>query len=281
MGSWWDRRLFLIARHVVRRYFQDEIGRLAAALTYYLLFSFFPLLLFVSGILSYSHFSPSLLREELGSLLPNPVLELFASYLQHVSELPSLELLVLSIPFTCYFPVRAVHFLMRAVRKAYRMGGKESPLRHYSKVVLFTLVLMGSLIVTLFLLTLGRPVMDYFAQLLSIPSAFLVLWRSLRFLGLGLLLFLVLCLLYRLSAPSKVPLRYTMPGALGALIAWMSISIGFSYYVENLAHYSVLYGSIGAIVILLLWLYFSATTLLLGAELNQIILQLRRGDYFL
>ncbi len=277
---WDEKRIVIFVRLLIQRYFHDEIGRAAAALTYYLLFSFFPLIIFVSGILSYSSLSPALIADELENLLPAVVIDLFAAYLQHINEAQSLQIVLFGLIFSFYFPMRAVSFIMRSVNRAYRIKEKEPVFRHYVSVFLYTLVVMGTFLSALFLLTFGSSLMTHFATSFRISPGFIRVWSSLRFLVLGLLLFLVLCLLYRLSARSLAPMRYNMPGALAALVSWMAISLGFSYYVENMANYSLLYGSIGAIIVLLLWLYFSAVTILMGAEFNHVLLMMRRGEYF-
>ena len=66
--------------------------------------------------------------------------------------------------------------------------------------------------------------------------------------------------------------KYVFPGAFVSLLSWLAFSIGFAYYVDNMANYSVVYGSIGAIIILLMWFYFSAITILMGAECNHALL---------
>ena len=60
-----------------------------------------------------------------------------------------------------------------------------------------------------------------------------------------------------------------LPGALAALVSWLAFSAGFSFYVENIANYSVLYGALGGVVVLLLWLYATGMVFVLGAELNH------------
>ncbi len=64
-----------------------------------------------------------------------------------------------------------------------------------------------------------------------------------------------------------------MPGIAAALTSWMIVSIGFSFYVENFANYSIIYGTLGAVIVLLIWLYMTAAILILGAELNVALLK--------
>ena len=62
-----------------------------------------------------------------------------------------------------------------------------------------------------------------------------------------------------------------------SLAAWMTLSIGFSFYVENLSSYSVIYGTLGAVIVLMIWLYLTATILIMGAELNAALRTARTG----
>lgn len=72
--------------------------------------------------------------------------------------------------------------------------------------------------------------------------------------------------------------RNIWPGTLAALGAWLALSWLYAWYVENIAHYSLLYGSIGTIIVLLIWLNMSAMTLIMGAELNGTLISLRKDQ---
>lgn len=89
-------------------------------------------------------------------------------------------------------------------------------------------------------------------------------------MAVALLMFVLVTVLYMLALGRRCPLREVAPGVAVSLTAWMLLSLAFSYYVENLAHYTQLYGSIATIVVVLLWLYMSGTVLILGGELNAV-----------
>jgi len=81
-------------------------------------------------------------------------------------------------------------------------------------------------------------------------------------------MFVAIATLYFLAIDGKRPVRKVLPGIFLSMVSWMVLSIGFSVYVENFANYSIIYGAMGAVMILLIWLYLSANILLLGAEFN-------------
>jgi len=67
-----------------------------------------------------------------------------------------------------------------------------------------------------------------------------------------------------------------VPGTLMALIFWMALSAGYSFYVEHISNYSLIYGALGAVIVLLIWLYLTAVVLIMGAEVNDLLLERRR-----
>ena len=78
----------------------------------------------------------------------------------------------------------------------------------------------------------------------------------------------ILTSLYVFSLERKQPLRYVLPGIFVSLILWLIVSLVFSFYVENFANYSLLYGTLGTVIIAMIWLYLPAMVLLLGLEFN-------------
>lgn len=87
-----------------------------------------------------------------------------------------------------------------------------------------------------------------------------------------------LMLMYSLLPPVRVKWREALPGAGVSLVGWVVLTRCFSYYVDHMGRYSLLYGSIGAIIVLMLWLYMTSTTLVLGGVLNHILVQGRQRE---
>ena len=79
-----------------------------------------------------------------------------------------------------------------------------------------------------------------------------------------------------MAQDGRQPWRNIWPGTLAALTAWMAVSWLYAFYVDNIANYSLLYGSIGTVVVLMIWLYMSSVVLIMGAELNGTIMSLRK-----
>jgi membrane protein len=266
------RGVYLMAR----RYLGHNVSIQSAALAFYLLFTIFPLLIFFSALLGLLHLDVTAILADLGRLLPAEVVELVGLYLSYVGANPSLRLLVFGLFFSIYFPMRATNTLMRAVRTAYHLGPPRSAVRHLLRTLLFTLLLIVTITLMLVFLTVGNLLLGWAVEVLGLSASAARLWARLRFPAVIALMYLALYSLYALSQDTRQPPRNIFPGVLAALAGWLLLSLCYSYYVENFASYATLYGSIGAVVVLMVWLSLSATVLILGAELNGTLISLRK-----
>ena len=257
------------------RYQRHDVAQQSAALAYYLLFTLFPLLIFVSSLLGLLEIQAQDALELLATVLPDAVVDLCGTYLAYVSETASGTLLWFSLVFSIYFPMRAANCLMRSVRRAYGLKRPAHLVRHYLRVLLFTAVLISVVVVSLLLMTFGQRLLLYLAGRVPFMVGVIRFWHYLRFVLLALLLFATLGSLYALAQDQRQSAGAILPGVVCALAGWMLVSVGFSFYVENFAHYSVIYGTLGAVVVLMIWLFLSSVTLIMGAECNGALLGLK------
>ena len=252
----------------MNRYYAHDVARDSAALTYYLLFAIFPLLVFFSTLVGLMHLDIEGLLDSMSRILPEQVLGIVGSYLEYVSTSPSRQLLVFSLIFSIWFPMRSTSCLMHSVRKAYGMLQPPGLVGGTLRNLAFTLWLIVTIAASIVLTTVGRRALKFVSGLVRISAGFIDLWGTLRFVALGVIMLLVLVPLNMLARGNRCPLREVVPGVLLSMVAWLALSAAFSYYVENVAHYSELYGSIATIVVVLLWLYMTGQVLIMGAEYN-------------
>lgn len=261
---------------MTQRYLRHNVGSQSAALAFYLLFMIFPLLIFVSALLGLLQLDVAAILNALGDFLPTEVVSIVGMYLNYVGADPSPQLLLFGLFFSIYFPMRATNTLMRAVRTAYHLGPPRGAVRHVVKSLLYTVVLIVTITVTLALMTVGDRLLLYAVENFHLPAFLAELWARLRFPVSAVAGYFALFFLYALAQDVRQPWRNIWPGTLSALAAWLALSWLYAFYVDNIAHYSLLYGSIGAVIVLLIWLYMSAATLILGAELNGTLISLRK-----
>ena len=263
---------------LIRRWFDHHVARDSAALTYYLLFAIFPLLIFLNNLVGLLSYDLDALLAMLARVIPRDVVDLLGQYLVYVSRVSSRTLLWFSAVFTIYFPFRAANALFLSVRKAYGAGLPTGFVRYQLRVLLFTLLLIVAIFFTVFASTIGNRVLDFVSRYIYLNDLSIRLWSRLRFVFIGAVMFAVIALLYALALDKHPAKRGIWPGVLTALVAWIVVSMLYSLYVERAANYSVIYGSIGTIIVLLLWLYLTAALLIMGAEFNSVLLSLRKTE---
>ena len=257
-----------LAGDMIRRYYVHDVARDSAALTYYLLFAIFPLLIFVSTLLGVLELDIASITAVLTPILPSDVVDIIRTYLEYVAANQSRQLLWFSLIFSIWFPMRSTGCLMHSLRKAFGRSAPENILLGQLRTLLFTIWMIFVIGLTLTLVVVGRRALYFLSGFLPLSETFISVWGYLRFIILGLVMAISLGILYQLALGQRRPLREVLPGVGSSLAAWLLLSMAFSYYVENVARYAQLYGSIATIVVVLLWLYMSGQVLILGAELS-------------
>jgi len=261
-------------------FYEHNVGKNAAALAYYLLFSLFPLLIFITNLVGLLDLDVHSITGALQQILPGDIIGIIEAYLDYISNTSSHTLLWFSLVFSIWFPLRAAQGLMDDVRRAYHLGTPKRPVAYIIKQVIYTVVFLVVIVLTLLLSIMGQRVLSFIGSLIvGSPSqtsdSLLTLWQYLRFLPIALLMVVAIGTLYSAALDKRPKVKTVLPGIIFALFGWMILSIGFSFYIENFAHYSLIYGTLGAVIILLTWLYMTAVILILGAELNAILSDLK------
>lgn len=265
-----------LAGDMIRRYYVHDVARDSAALTYYLLFAIFPLLIFVSTLLGVLELDIASITAVLAPILPSDVVDIIRTYLEYVAANQSRQLLWFSLVFSIWFPMRSTGCLMHSLRKAFGRSAPENILLCQLRTLLFTIWMIFVIGLTLALVVVGRRALYFLSGFLPLSETFISVWGYLRFIILGLVMAISLGILYQLALGQRRPLREVLPGVGSSLAAWLLLSMAFSYYVENMARYAQLYGSIATIVVVLLWLYMSGQVLILGAELSASLIHRKK-----
>ncbi len=250
---------------------EDYLGLVAAGIAFYFLMGSFPAMaaaISLYGIFSDPHFVSDQINL-LSQFLPKDALDIFARQATSLVDAGSGTLgvgFIVSVVFTIYSATKGVGALIKGLNIAYnekeRRGFFELSLTGF----VLTFVLMVYLLMALSLIA-GLPVLFKFIHLPEITST---IYLHLRW---PLLLFTALIgleILYFYGPSHTKPRRwYWMSiGSVAATLMWLAISYGFSTFVTHFGKFNETYGSISAIIILLLWFWLSALTILIGAEIN-------------
>ncbi|MBQ9742752.1 MAG: YihY/virulence factor BrkB family protein [Ruminococcus sp.] len=264
----------ILCKTIIQNYFKHRINRSAAALAYYLLFAFFPLLIFITNLLGVLDLDIHNITWVLQQILPADTIEIVKNFLDYIVNVSNRTLMWIALTMTIWFTTLASQGLMDAVRQAHNLERPARPVMYTIKQILFTVILLFVIALTLILSFVGENVIIFIINLIPnhifhITEDHINLWHYLRFVPIALLMFLGIGTLYGISLDHKPKVKSLLPGTFFSLILWLMLSMGFSFYVENFGNYSFVYGALGAVIVLLVWLYMSAIILILGAELNS------------
>ncbi len=273
MMKWLRKDTFgaFILRNSIRRYTKHSIAQTGGQLAYFFVLSIFPFIMFVNALIGVLHIPESSIYEWLTPFLPIQVVDIVASYSTYLQQLPHTSLLWFGLVIGLFSASAAVMSLIDAINKAYRIRKQRNIIHNFIISVSFMLLLGITIPLTIVLMSLGREFMGWVNIKLGIEFIPVRLWNLLR-LGFILLNLLgVVALIYYVIPNKKLRFVSILPGTVLSVLSCFILSYFFSIYVQHSTRISIIYGSIGAIIILMMWLYFIGIILLLGAELNAMI----------
>lgn len=256
---------------MVHRYFGHGVGRAAAGLAYYFLLAVFPMLIFINTVIGMLHLDVMRIAQELEFVVPDQVLAIITDYIEYISRLSPSLLLYAGGVLAVWALSRCFSSLLKALSLAYRTESRPGFLGVFVSAVM-SIVLMVSIIVLVAVLMISQTLFNVIASRLHMPAVLVSLWDLLRITVLPLYAFLVLSCFYHVASRGRYPFSRAFPGALFFCVTWLAMSMGLSYYINNMTRYSLLYGSLGAVMLMLLWLYLTAVMLILGGELNHTLI---------
>ncbi|WP_409366942.1 YihY/virulence factor BrkB family protein [Lysinibacillus sp. 38-6] len=246
-----------------------EISALGAQLAYFFLLSFFPLLIFLVTLLPYLNLETTQVYSFLVNYMPDEVYRLMESTLNEVLTNRNSSLLSIGVLGTIWSASKGINALIRALNKAYDTESRVGFIDRGLSLV-FTIALVIVIAVALLLPVFGQQIGHFLFSIVNIEDEFESLWRNIRWSMPPLLIFLVLMAIYWLvpNTSPRLKIMGVWPGAIFSTLAWLVVTYGFSFYISNFGNYSATYGSIGGVIILMLWLYFTGMIIIFGGVLN-------------
>lgn len=260
-----------IIKILIKKFKEDEVTALGAQMTFYLILSFFPFLIFLITLLSYTPIASNEVVSNLSNLLPNSTYNMINSIIQEVITTRSTALLSIGMIATLWTASSGVAALIKGINKAYNQKENRGFLKLRSYALVFTLALTLVILLAFIMLIFGEFIGHYIFGLIGLTGLFESIWDLIRFI-IPIVVILFIFIFFYVYAPNK-PLSFSevLPGAIFTTVGWLIISLSFSFYVNNFGRFARMYGSIGGIIALLVWLYISSLVILIGGELNAVL----------
>lgn len=257
-------------KKLIERVIQVRAFELSAQMAFYFLLSLFPFLIFVMTLLPMLGFDGKELVELVRPYVPEEAMKIIDDNIETIFATKKKGMLSFSIVLTIWSASNAINGIVRALNHAYEIKETRSFFVSRMLAILLTLGMIVVIIVALLLPVFGKLIGNFIYFHLNLSEDFLVLWETFRWLISFCVIAFVITGLYYIGPNKRLKFREVILGGLLAAVGWLLTSYGFSYYVSNFGNYSATYGSLGGVIVLMLWFYFSAFVLLLGGIFNVV-----------
>lgn len=259
-----------LAVRVYRQINADDVWNYAAQLAFYFLFAIFPFFIFLTALLAYVPIPDLMgqLMEVLGDIVPEQVLAIIEKNLAQLLAEPRGGLLSFGILLSLWLASSAFAAITNSLNRAYGVSESRPFWKVRGMAIVLTVGLAVMIIVSMALLIFGPELGGFVAERLGVGGAFDLAWNLIRWPVIVALMILGAALIYYFAPDVEQAWRWITPGSVFAVLAWIPVSLLFGLYVEHFGDYNRTYGSIGAIIMLLSWMYLSGFFLLVGGEIN-------------
>ena len=263
-----------LGRRVWQQMSDDDVFGRAAQLSYYFLLALFPLLLFLMTLLGLFADAGSDLRQSLlgylGQVMPGSATELVQKTLDEVSNSAGGGKLSFGVLAALWAASNGMGAISESLNAAYNV--KES--RPWWKVRLTTVgltIALAILIISALALTLyGHRIADAVAASYGLSEVFTLTWKILQWPLILLFILVSFNLIYYFGPDLKEQdWKWVTPGAVIGVLLWLIVSFAFRIYLYFFNSYSATYGSLGALIIMMLWFYLTGAAILIGGEINS------------
>lgn len=256
---------------LIKRFKDDDVTAWASKLSYYILLSTFPFLLFIMQLLSYTSIGTVQVLTQFKDIVPDEILSLLQIIINEIQNNKNNTVLSVSIIATIWAASKGIMAIISSLNKAYREEETRSYFFVRGMAYIYTIAFAFIIVINFALIVFGNKILSIIFSYIYLPTALEGILNLIRILFSMVLLFFFFILLYNATPNKKISFSEVVPGSIFSTIGWLSMSFIFSFYVNNLGgNFSYTYGSLAGIIIVLIWLYLCSIILIMGGELNAI-----------
>ena len=270
--------IWRVINGVFRRIGQDRVLEWAAQFSFYLMLALFPFLALLTNVAAQTRLFGVDMLAQLADILPAAAFDVVMGVVRDITATQKPGVLSVSMIVALWASSTGVFALSKGLNMAHRAKETRNPWVVRGWCLLFILLIVLSIFTEVLLILFGDYILEKMATLFHVSTPFLLIGQMLRVVLPVGVVFFTLSLMYRLIPAHRLRLRQVMPGALFSTVSWLGTSWLFSLYVSRFANYSRFYGSLGGVIILMIWIYLSSITLLMGSEVNALLERIAKAE---
>lgn len=258
-------------KRVGRKVMDNDCFGLAGQMAYFVLFSLFPFLMFLTALTGLVVDDPqsalNTLTGRMQAFLPGDTVALLERYIDRTLRGAGAGILFIGIFAALWSGSAAAYALIKAANLAYEVQ-ETRPLWKVQGICVLMVLLFALLIGALSLAVFSPETGGLLQRLTGFPDFFLSFWNILRWVVAFVAVTLVHDVFYYVAPNVDLPFKWVTPGGLTATFLILIASVALSFYVGNLGRYDQLYGQLGTVIVLMLWIYLTGFMVILGLEIN-------------
>ncbi len=262
-------------KNIITSTIKDDCVVMAASMAFNLILTLFPFLVAVTAIFGLLGTEQTIDQIVLSikSIAPSEALVIVEKVLRETFNSSSRGILTVSFLIGIVFASNAINVLMKLLNKAYGVPETRSVWRIRALTLWVIILFILAVFLIANLIIMGQVILAFLDHFLGIHETVITAINFARWPVTFLMLFIIGFIIYyfipNISAGFKNRLLSSLPGTLFFTLAWLTMSRLFGLYVENFAQFNKVYGTFGAVIILLLWLYYTSLVILIGGEVNS------------
>jgi len=278
--GWGGGRLWRIVRFAWNGIFVHESMGSAAQIAYYLLFATFPFLLALASLLAFLPVSDLMDRvlRLLAEIMPPAAVDLMRNSVERLVTRHRSGLFSIGLIVAVWAGSNAVDAFMQGLNRVHGVREHRAFWKTRGIAILLAVGVSSFAVLGLLALWFGAQVSHWWAARGGLGPLPVQVWDAARWPLVLIFMIVAVDQLYFVGPATRERWRWVTPGAVIAVLGWVAASLGFSAYVRHFGSYNATYGSIGAVIILLTWMYLTAFLVLLGAEINVAVRETKLAD---
>lgn len=248
---------------------KDQIGIYSAQASFFMILSIFPIIMLLLNIIGHTTLPASLIPTLINHYVPSTIQPFISQIVTELQVASSGTIISITAVLALWSASKGALAMIYGTRKILDYPKKTNYFALRFLSIIYIIVLIIAMVLALVLLVFGNRIFDYFVGLYPVLENLTVIYTFGRYAIVMLFLSLFFLSLYKLGAAPRYKYGDLLPGAMFASLGWMIFSYLFSIYIDNFSNFSYMYGSIAAIIIIMLWLYFCMYIMFIGAEINE------------
>ena len=261
---------------LIKKIFKDDIIGNGAQLAYFLMLAFIPFLIFLITLIGKSRISSDDLLMFLSTIMPKTSFELIKTTIGTIIDTQRSDVMWGSIILAIWVSSSGFGAVIKGLNMSYEVQETRSYLLRKFLSIVYTLLLAWTIAMTLLLFVFGGVIEKFIILKLHHQFLIKIFWYAGRYSIILIVMFIIFLFLYNVTPCKRLGWKEVMPGAIFTTIGWIVTSLIFTFYVNNFNNYARIYGGLSAVFAIMIWLFISSLTLLVGGELNAYIIEYKK-----